>query len=103
MADGPLPACRPAGGNNLGLRLGSRPPFNGGPQVRQEPRAVRPVLAAGVVHGVEAGNRAADAAHFVVQENPDRRGPLPHDVVDELGGFDRHDRLQCRALVLPQG
>ncbi|SCZ13721.1 hypothetical protein SAMN02927923_04479 [Microvirga guangxiensis] len=52
------------------------------------------MLPAGIVQRVEAGNRAADAPHLVIQKDPDRRRALPQDIVDELGRFNRHDSLQ---------
>jgi len=82
----PSTSGRPPGLDTLVLR-------NGRPQVSEELTEVCSVLAAGIVKGVEAANRAADAPHLVSEKDPDRLRPLPHDVIDELGGLYGHDRL----------
>jgi hypothetical protein len=86
---------RPAGGYHVSL------PVDGSLQIRQKMRAIYPMLATGVVHSVEAGNRTADAAHLVLQENADRRRPSSHDIVDELSGLNgSHHSLQSSIPVV---
>jgi hypothetical protein len=56
------------------------------PQVLQEFLTLRSMLSAGIVDCMETGSRTTDAAHFVVKDDADRRGPSTHDLVEELGG-----------------
>jgi hypothetical protein len=66
-----------------------------GSQIGEEFRMVGLMLSAGIIDGVEARDRATDAAHPVVEKNANCSGPSSHDVVDEIGGFDRHIGLRA--------
>jgi hypothetical protein len=81
------------------LGWGNGPLRDDGSQVGQEFRLIDAMLAAGVGHGVEAGDRAADAMHPVVQEGSDRHRPAAHDVVDELRGFNGHHGLRADGSI----
>lgn len=41
------------------------------------------MFVAGILHGVETGDRATDAVHPVIEESPHRGGPPPHYVPDK--------------------
>jgi hypothetical protein len=70
-----------------------------GAQIRQELRLIYGMLAAGIRNRMEASDRTPHAMHPVVQEDPDRHGPAPHDIVNELGCFNGHHDLQAAGFA----
>jgi hypothetical protein len=51
------------------------------------------MLAAGIVHGVEACDRTTDASHLELQKYTDRLGHASHDVVDQIVKSNGHALL----------
>ncbi len=66
------------------------------PERRQKSVAVDAMLAAGVIHGVEAGDRATDAAHPEMKKNRDGLWCAAHDIVDQIVKSNGHARLSFR-------
>src|SRR5690606_4496484 len=56
----------------------------------EEDRQLDAVLAAGLLHRVEAADRAADAMHAVVEEGADGRRPAAHHLVHIVARLDGH-------------
>lgn len=48
------------------------------------------MLTAGLLQRMKAGHRAADTAHFVIEEDTNRRRPAAHYIIDKLKGRGRH-------------
>ena len=55
--------------------------------------AVDAMLAAGIVHGMETGDRTADAAHLELKEHPDRLRRTAHDIIDQVVKSNDHAHL----------
>jgi hypothetical protein len=55
-----------------------------GAQGLQKKLAIDAMLAACIVHRMEAGNRTTDAAHLEFQKHPDRVWRSAHDIVDQV-------------------
>ena len=64
--------------------------FARGAQRGQELVAVDAVFLAGVVHRVKRRNRAADAPHPEIQEDPDGRRPRRHDLANDVVKSNGH-------------
>jgi hypothetical protein len=67
------------------MRSGERP---------EKRLAVDAVLAAGIVDGVEARNRAPDATHPELQKHADRLRRAAHHIVDQIIKSNGHARLR---------
>ena len=64
-------------------------------QLRQESGLIEAMLTAGIGEGMEAGNRAPDTIHSMVEKHSDRHRPASHDIVHDLGRFNTHSSLQA--------
>ena len=52
------------------------------------------VLAAGIVHGVKARDRAADASHPELEEHADRLRRAAHHIINQIIESNGHPRLR---------
>ena len=52
------------------------------------------MFAAGIVHGMEAGDRTADAAHLELKKYPDRLRRSTHDIVNQIVKPNGHAHLR---------